>query len=98
MNNNKFSKEFLFRECNLHNHCIALHLTEPFIYKQKREYIVYMTSIVLTHQQEKMLLKNIADKKNTFGVFEAKILVGDENKPVSINISTDKIDYTEIKL
>ena len=58
------SKELLFKECELHHHCIGLHLKRPITVGLHEVATVYLMSIVLDEQQKQELLQNIVRNVN----------------------------------
>lgn len=94
----KFSKEFLFRECVLHHHCIALHLRNGIQWDNAVVDVIYMIDIVFTDMEQEQLLNNIARGVNTFGILDIKAFSGQESpyEARSISVSTEDIIGTEM--
>lgn len=93
-----FSKEFLFKECVLHHHCIALHLRESIQWNKVKVYVIYMTDIIIKDEEKELLLQNINKGVNTFGYLNVKAFARQESPYEGRNtmISTDNICEIEI--
>ncbi len=91
------SREFLFRECNLRRHCIALHLTKPIKIGQREVDVVYLTSLIVDEQQWKELFVNMMKVQNTFGEFVGNVFMENESpyETQPITMSTNQILYFE---
>ncbi len=91
-----FSKEYLFRECVVHHHCIMLNLYRPIILNGKNVNEIFMNDIILTEDEHKQLLLNIGNGINTEGVMKVVVNVdGDPNVTQNILISTANIESSE---
>lgn len=94
----KFSKEFLFRECVLHRHCILLRLCEPIQWDNDAVDEIFMVDMCLEEKEKEQLLLNIANTINNYGMIKIKAFAGLESPfdARAIVISTSDIIETEI--
>lgn len=95
---NKYSKEYLFRECVLHHHCILLHLSKGILWDDKIIYDIYMNDIVLKEKEQKQMLDNWANNLNTYGIFVIKAFTQDVSPLDARQISLSIDDLYEIEL
>ena len=91
------SKEFLFKECNLQNHCIALHLKKPLTTNQGKADVVYLKAIVMDEQQVKETMENINRGADTSGVIKIEVFTESTNpfETQIVSLSTDDIESYE---
>jgi len=90
------SKEYLFRECVLHRHCILLNLYRPIIVNEKYVNEIFMNDIIMTEDEQKQLLLNIGNGINTDGVMNVVVNVdGNPNVTQSVVILTTNIESFE---
>ena len=78
----KFSMEWLFQECNLHNHCIHLELKVPVVIKGTKTKDVYVLEVIATEEEQKAIMENIAAGINT------------NNASIAVRV-TDKMPITD---
>ena len=94
----RYSKERLFKSCNIGKHCIATHLTHPIIIDRQTIYTIYIKSLVLSDSERLTLYSNIANGINTI---EGEIVVscfidgGNPVEPIQLSISLDNINEIE---
>lgn len=89
----RFSKEYLFRECVLHRHCILVRLYEPIQWDDMAVEEIYMVDMCLNDAEKEQMAQNIANAINSYGTFEIKAFAGQES-PYDAKIilfSTDNI-------
>lgn len=94
----KFSKEYLFRECVLHHHCILLHLSKGVLWDDRIIYDINMTDINLIENEQKQLFDNWANTINTYGSLDIKAFAPNESplEAILISLSTDNIIDLEL--
>lgn len=90
---NSFSKEYLFRECVLHRHCIMLRLNKSIQWDNHFVNEIYMVDLCLTEEEKELLLRNFANSIDTYGSINIKAFVAQEEPHNAriINISTSNI-------
>ena len=93
----KFSKEFLFRECVLHRHCILLRLDNSIKWDEGFVDEIFMVDMCLEGKEQEQLLLNISQAINTEGIIEIKAFAGQESPydARKINVSTCNIEEIE---
>ena len=94
---NKFSKEYLFRECILHHHCLLLHLSKSIALDESIVNEVYMTDMCLKEDEKEQLLLNLANSNNTYGVLEIKAYASYESPSEAERILISTNDILEIE-
>lgn len=96
---NKFSKEYLFRECVLHHHCILLRLSKAIKWDNDEVDVIYMVDMCMTDEKKKQMLVNIAKGLNTFGKIELKAFTDNESpyNAKKVFVLTDDILEIEIR-
>ncbi len=94
---NNFSKEFLFRECVLHHHCIMLHLYNSLEWDDELVDEVFVIGIFLSDDEQRQLIMNIANMVNTYGIIKIKAFADHEapSDAREVTISTDNIVEVE---
>lgn len=95
---NNFSKEFLFRECVLHHHCIMLHLNKSIEWDDELVDEVFMIGFCLSDVEQKQFIMNIANIVNTYGIIKINAFTGHEapSDAREVTISTDNIIEVEL--
>lgn len=95
----KFSKEYLFRECVLHRHCILLRLSKAIKWDNDVFDEIFMVDMCLEDEEKKRLLLNMANTINNYGMIRIKAFVGQDNPQNAriTNISTDDIIEIELR-
>ena len=93
----KFSKEFLFRECVLHRHCILLHLCKPIQWDNDVVDEIFMVDMCLEDKEKEQLLLNIANTINNYGMIKIKAFVGQENPYNARYFTISTNDIVEIE-
>lgn len=94
----RFSREYLFRECALHRHCILLHLNKAIKWDSDVVNEIFMVDMCLDEDQKKQTHMNIANTIDSYGMIEIKAFVGKDSSYESkkVLISTD--DIMEIEM
>ena len=94
----KFSKEYLFRECVLHRHCILLRLKKAIKWDNDVIDEIFMVDMCLKENCKEQMLINIANVINSYGMIEIKAFAGKNspNEPKTVKISTDDIIEVEM--
>lgn len=89
----KFSKEYLFRECVLHHHCILLRLKKAIKWDNDVVDEIFMTDMVLKDLERDQLLLNMANAIDSYGLIEIKAFAEQESpcEAKTVLISTDDI-------
>ena len=95
----KFSKEYLFRECVLHRHCILLRLKKAIKWDNDVVDEIYMVNLCLKEKEKEQMLLNIANTIDTYGMIEIKAFAGYESKfdERTTSISTNDINEIEFQ-
>ncbi|MDE6440906.1 MAG: hypothetical protein K2K51_07805 [Bacteroidales bacterium] len=95
----KFSMEWLFQECNLHNHCIHLELKVPVVIKGTKTKDVYVLEVIATAEEREAIMKNIAAGINTNNAGIAVRVTVTDKMPITdtvcIGLSTANIKAAE---
>ena len=93
-----FSKEYLFRECVLHHHCILLRLNRRIVSFDGDKNEIYMKGFCLSEEQQRQMHLNIARNMETYGFVNIMAFMENESPfdAREIVISTD--DIIEIEL
>lgn len=98
MSENKFSIEYLFRECVMKHHCILLRLYEAIQWNESLVDEIYLVDICVEEDVKKLLIQNITNTVNTYGEirikafalfegpYEAKVLTICTNQILEIEI------------
>lgn len=94
----KFSVEYVFQECNLHNHCIHLELKVPVVIRGEKVRDVYVLEVIATEEEQKAIMKNIAAGINTNNAALCVKVFTDKARfdYVTIGISTNNIAEVEL--
>ena len=94
----KFSVEYVFQECNLHNHCIHLELKVPVVIRGEKVRDVYVLEVIATEEEQKAIMKNIAAGINTNNAALRLKVFTDKARfdHVTIGISTNNIAEVEL--
>ena len=95
---NTFSREYLFRECVLHHHCLLLHLSKGVLWEDKVINDIYMTGMCVNEKEQEQLLLNWAKAFNTYGIIEIKAYRSEESPFDAKNIIISTEDINEIEL
>lgn len=61
----KFSKEWLFRECQIHNHALGVTLLKPIKVQDEDIYRVTIVRLKLSEQEQETLVRNLHSQINT---------------------------------
>ncbi len=93
-----FSKEFLFRECVLHHHCIMLHLNKSIEWDDELVDEVFMIGFCLSCDEQKQLHMNIINSINTYGILKIIAFANGDNpvKAREVILSTEIIAEIEM--
>lgn len=94
----KFSKEFLFRECVLHRHCILLRLCEPIRWDNDAVDEIFMVDMCLDNVEKEQMILNIANTIDSYGTIRIKAFAGNENPHDAKNITIYTANIIEIEL
>ena len=94
----KFSKEYLFRECVLHRHCILLRLKKTIKLGNDVVDEIFMVDMSMDEDNKKLILINIANVIDTYGIIEIKAFASQDSpyEAETVLISTD--DVLEIEM
>lgn len=95
----KFSLEYVFQECNLHNHCIHLTLKVPVVIRGEKVRDVYVMEVITTEEEQKAIMKNIAAGINTNNAALCVKVFTDKARfdYVTVGISTNNIEEAELR-
>ena len=95
----KFSKEFLFKQCNINNHCLCLNLSTPIYIDEKIYDSIYLMRVVLTKEEEILILSNIKNNVDTYGEMTISFFVDNKNPLDTIqkSVNTNNIYEVEYK-
>ena len=94
----KFSKEFLFRECVLHRHCILLRLSEPIQWDDNAVDEIFMVDMCLREKEKEHLLLNMANTINNYGMIKIKAFAIQEEPQNARVFTLSTSDIVEIEL
>ncbi len=94
----KFSKEYLFRECVLHRHCILLHLSKAIKWDNDVVDELFMVDMSLDKNDKKQILVNIANVINTYGMIEIKAFASQDSPHEEKTVLTSTDDIIEIEM
>lgn len=67
VNKNKFSREYLYRECVIHRHALGLVLMQPVIINDKRFNKITMLDVAGSKEENEQFLKNLINGIDTYG-------------------------------
>ncbi len=67
-----YSKEYIFQECTLYNHCLEISLKENIQWGDESVDTVFVTECDLTEEERKVLANNRANGINTFGCIKVR--------------------------
>lgn len=94
----KFSKEFLFRECVLHRHCVLLRFGTPIKWDEGFVDEIFMVDMSLEGKEQEQLLLNIRQSRNTEGIIEIKAFAGQESPYNAKNVVISTCDICEAEM
>lgn len=87
-----FSKEYLFRECNMHNHCLGVSLKEPIKWDDKLIQEIFIMEVIVSEEENEAYIKNILiNTKESGGSIKVNVFVDDPHKTKIITIDTSNI-------
>lgn len=90
-----YSKEYIFRECSLHNHCLEVVLKDNILWGDESVNVIYVTELLLTEKDRETLSQNWANGVNTFGRIVAKAFIS--SSPSAYDTNTVQIDTNNIE-
>lgn len=96
-NVNKFSREYLFKECILSCHCILLRLHKAIPWNNNVIDEIFMVDMCLSEKEKEELFLNITNAINTYGVIKTKAFAEQESPydAREVFISTNNIREIE---
>lgn len=87
-----FSKEYLFRECNMHNHCLGASLKEPIRWDDKLIEEIFIMEVVVTKEENEAYFKNILiNSIESEGNIKIRAFIDDPHNTKTITIDTANI-------
>jgi regulatory protein YycH of two-component signal transduction system YycFG len=87
-----FSKEYLFRECNMNNHCLGALLKEPIRWEDTLIQEIFIMEVVVTEEENEAFFKNILiNAIESEGNIKIKAFIDDPHKTKTITIDTSNI-------
>ena len=92
------SKEYLYRECVKHRHCILLRLKRAMKWDDVFVDEIYMMDMCLTNEDRDQIITNILCQVDSYGCIDVKAFA-DNDKPTDIRpirLSTDDIYEIEM--
>ena len=94
----KFSKEYLFRECVLHRHCILLRLSKAIKWDNDVVDEIYMVDMSMEKDNQKQILINMTKNIDSYGMIEIKAFAEQysPHEAKTVLISTDDIIEVEM--
>lgn len=93
-----FSKEWLFRECNLHNKCVCLHFRSPISIGHTSYYTLFVLSVLVSSDEEtKTFLDNCANGVNSYGKIAVRCFCDDPFEYKDVTIDLSNIEEAELR-
>lgn len=89
-----YSKEYIFQECTLYNHCLEILLKENIQWGNKLVDTVFVMECCLTEKEMKILADNRANGINTFGYINVRAFISSSDSVYDtkvISIDTNSI-------
>lgn len=99
VNKNKFSREYLYRECVMHRHALGLVLIQPVIINDKEFNEITMLDVTGSKEEMEQYLKNVLNGINIYGKMSINIsdmLPNGISSGRTINIDIDTENIFEI--
>ena len=100
MNTDRFSREYIFYECNTRGHCLGLTLNTPIQLEGKSYTQIYVISVEPNDEDKKeSLIKNCATQIDSYGQLNVLAFMDGVgiNDSTVIEIDTAKIDEIQIR-
>lgn len=95
---NKISKEYLYRECVLHRHCILLRFRKAIKWNNGVVDEIYMNDMCLKEEEKEQMIRNISNGIKTYGMIEIKAFAGTEDPFCATVFMVSTNDIIEIEL